>query len=278
MSKNRKIALIAGGGTGGHLFPALSIGKELQKNKIDVQYIGSKYGIEKQIFENSNLNYHLLNITGIKRDFSFKSLYLNFLFPFRFVLSYLKSLFIINSIKPSIIIGTGGYASGLPLIAGIHLNIPTVIQDQNSVPGLITRTLHNKTTRIYLAYKVAKEKLESLKNKPSLNADHSADTESPKSENVEVTSTEIPAPKPTTSKSSVTEDQVIHVASRPTPVMQRPNHLPEQSKEMVPPVANNAKIVRKEPGSRFMTASERRRELNKLAREMELLFVDKLNM
>jgi len=126
--------------------------------------------------------------------------------------------------------------------------------------------------------KVAKEKLESLKNKPSLNADHSADTESPKSENIEVTSTEIPAPKPTTSKSSVTEDQVIHVASRPTPIMQRPNHLPEQSKEMVPPVANNAKIVRKEPGSRFMTASERRRELNKLAREMELLFVDKLNM
>jgi len=163
MSKNRKIALIAGGGTGGHLFPALSIGKELQKNKIDVQYIGSKYGIEKQIFENSNLNYHLLNITGIKRDFSFKSLYLNFLFPFRFVLSYLKSLFIINSIKPSIIIGTGGYASGLPLIAGIHLNIPTVIQDQNSVPGLITRTLHNKTTRIYLAYKVAKEKLNKRK-------------------------------------------------------------------------------------------------------------------
>ncbi len=159
MKSKMKIALIAGGGTGGHLFPALSIGKELEKNNVQVQYIGSYYGIEKDFLINENCNFHLLNITGIQRNFSIKSLYMNFLFPFRFLISYIKSIFIIKKIKPSIIIGTGGYVSGLPLIAGIHFKIPTVIQDQNSIPGLITKKLHNKVDKIFLAYTIASKKL-----------------------------------------------------------------------------------------------------------------------
>ena len=163
MKNNKKIALIAGGGTGGHLFPALSIGEELQKNNVNVKYIGSIYGVEKEFFKNFNLDYHLLNITGIQRNFSIKSIYINCLFPIRFIISYIKSLLIIRSVKPSIIIGTGGYASGLPLIAGIHLNIPTLIQDQNSIPGLITKRLHNKIDRICLAYDLAADKLNKKK-------------------------------------------------------------------------------------------------------------------
>jgi len=159
MKNNKKIALIAGGGTGGHLFPALSIGEELQKNNINVKYIGSKYGVEEEFFKNCKLDYHLLNITGIQRNFSLKSIYINCLFPFRFILSYINSLLIIKSVKPSIIIGTGGYASGLPLIAGIHSNIPTIIQDQNSIPGLITKKLYNKIDTVCLAYDLAAEKL-----------------------------------------------------------------------------------------------------------------------
>ncbi len=159
MKNHKKIALIAGGGTGGHLFPALSIGEELKKNNINVKYIGSIYGVEKEFFKNFKLEYYLLNITGIQRNFSFKSIYINLLFPFRFIISYIKSLLIIKSVKPSIIIGTGGYASGLPLIAGIHLKIPTIIQDQNSIPGLITKKLHNKVNTICLAYDLAAEKL-----------------------------------------------------------------------------------------------------------------------
>ena len=166
MNNKMKIALIAGGGTGGHLFPALSIVKELEKNKIEVQYIGSHYGIEKDFLIKNNCKFHLLNITGIQRSFSMKSIYMNLLFPFRFLISYLKSILIIKKIKPSIIIGTGGYVSGLPLIAGVQLKIPTVIQDQNSIPGLITKKLHNKVDKIFLAYSIANKNLN--KNKCTL--------------------------------------------------------------------------------------------------------------
>ena len=159
MKNKIKTALIAGGGTGGHLFPALSIGEELEKNKIKVEYIGSYYGIEKEFLINTNCKFHLLNITGIQRSLSIKAIYMNLVFPLRFLISYLKSIFIIKKIKPSIIIGTGGYVSGLPLIAGIQCKIPTVIQDQNSVPGLITKKLHNKVNKIFLAYSIANKKL-----------------------------------------------------------------------------------------------------------------------
>ena len=155
MNNNKKIALIAGGGTGGHLFPALSIGNELEKNKIKVEYIGSSYGVEKDLFKKLKIKHHLLNITGIQRNKSLKSIYINLLFPFRFIISYIQSVLIIIKVKPSIIIGTGGYASGIPLIAGIYLKVPTVIQDQNSIPGLITKKLQNKVNKIYLGYEIA---------------------------------------------------------------------------------------------------------------------------
>ena len=160
---DNKIILIAGGGTGGHLFPAIAIGEEFEKNGYRVKYIGSKYGIEKEIFEKFKLDYYLMNITGIQRQLSIKSILSNMIFPLKFIITYIKSILFIKSIKPSLIIGTGGYASGLPLIAGIHLKIPTLIQDQNSIPGLITKKLNKKIDKICLAYDLAATKLD--KNK-----------------------------------------------------------------------------------------------------------------
>tara|TARA_B100000427_G_scaffold132798_1_gene110541 strand:- start:266 stop:1348 length:1083 start_codon:yes stop_codon:yes gene_type:complete len=152
-----KIIFISGGGTGGHLFPAISIGSELIKHNFSIIYIGSKYGIEKKYFNEKNLKYYLLNIRGIQRHISFNSLFVNLLFPFRFILSYIKSILLILKYKPKAIIGTGGYASGLPLIAGICLKIPIMIQEQNSIPGLITRKLNKKTKKIFLGFKETKK-------------------------------------------------------------------------------------------------------------------------
>ena len=160
MKKNNdKIVFIAGGGTGGHLFPALAIGESLDNNGIIVQYIGSKFGVEKKLFNKLKLNYCLLNIKGIQRHISIRSLITNITFPFLFILSYIHSIKLILKYKPLIIIGTGGYCSGLPLLAGITLNIPTLIQDQNSVPGLITRKLNNKVNKICLSYKISNKYL-----------------------------------------------------------------------------------------------------------------------
>jgi len=159
--KRKKIVLIAGGGTGGHLFPALAIGNGLKNKNIMVRYIGSKFGIENIFFNNSNYKYNLINIKGIQRSQSFKSFFINLSFPLRFVIAYFQSLKIILINKPSVVIGTGGYCSGLPLLVANHLKIPTIIQDQNSVPGLITRKLKNKINKIFLAYESASKILNS---------------------------------------------------------------------------------------------------------------------
>ena len=148
MVKSSNIILIAGGGTGGHLFPALAIGDELSSIGYDVKYIGSKYGIESKILKKLNQDYYLLNIKGIQRTISFKNIINNILFPFRFLNSYILSKIIIKKIKPILVIGTGGYASGVPLIASIKMNIKTLIHEQNLYPGITTRKLSNKVDSV----------------------------------------------------------------------------------------------------------------------------------
>ena len=152
-----KIIFIAGGGTGGHLFPAISIGNELIKNNFSIIFIGSKFGIEKKLFKKYNFKYYLLNIKGLQRDLSINSILKNILFPIRFLLSYFLSIKLILKYKPCAIIGTGGYASGLPLLAGIHLKIPVFIQDQNSIPGMITQKLQNYTQKIFSGYPISQD-------------------------------------------------------------------------------------------------------------------------
>jgi len=147
-TKKLPTALIAGGGTGGHLFPALAIGDGLQKIGYDVKYIGSKYGLESKILPNKNKNYYLLDIKGLQRTFSFKNIITNILFPYKFLKAYITSRIIIKKLKPCIVIGTGGYASGIPLLVSINMNIKTLIHEQNSYPGLTTRKLSKKVDRV----------------------------------------------------------------------------------------------------------------------------------
>ncbi len=140
--------LIAGGGSGGHLFPALAIGDELYDKGYDIKYIGSDYGIESKILKKLNKEYYLLNIRGIQRSLSFKNIINNILFPFRFIFSYIATVRILKKLNPIIVIGTGGYASGIPLLASIRSNIKTLIHEQNSYPGLTTRSLSKKVDTV----------------------------------------------------------------------------------------------------------------------------------
>ena len=158
--KNRNTILIAGGGTGGHLFPALAIGSELHNKGYDIKYIGSKYGIESKIFKKMNTEYYLLNITGIKRTLSFQNIINNLLFPIRFLFSYLITKKILKKLRPIIVIGTGGYASGLPLLASVRMNIKTLIHEQNSYPGVTTRKLSNKVDSVCITNLETKKHLD----------------------------------------------------------------------------------------------------------------------
>ena len=158
-NKIKNTMFVAGGGTGGHLFPALAIGKCLESQGMNIIYIGSKFGIEKDYYINNNIKSKLLNIKGIQRSFTFNGLVDNLYFPIRFMKSYFESIKLIKKYKPIAIIGTGGYSSGMPLLAGLKMEIPTFIQEQNSVPGIVTKSLYKKVNYTFVAYDYTKKLL-----------------------------------------------------------------------------------------------------------------------
>lgn len=151
MNKNLRM-VVTGGGTGGHFFPAMAIRDALLQKGVEVKYIGSKFGVEAAQFSNNSENELLLNIRGIQRQFNLNSIVKNILFPFRFIKSYYQSWKLLHNFKPQVVIGTGGYSSGLPLLAAIHKGIKTVIQEQNSFPGITTRHLASRVDAICIAY------------------------------------------------------------------------------------------------------------------------------
>ena len=120
-----KSIVIAGGGTGGHLFPALAIGEEINMRypNIKIHYMGSIFGLEAKVFPVKDVWHTLLPIRGLQRDLSPISLGRNFLLPFRIIKSLMKVKTLFNEFNPEIIIGTGGYASAIPLfIASLNRN------------------------------------------------------------------------------------------------------------------------------------------------------------
>ena len=142
--------IISGGGTGGHIFPALAIAKSLEKKikNIDILFVGAKGKMEMNKIPSEGYKIEGLPILGLQRRFTLK----NFLFPFRVIICLLRSRKIINNYKPDIVIGTGGYASGPILYYAAITGIPTLVQEQNSFAGITNRILSKVVDRICVAY------------------------------------------------------------------------------------------------------------------------------
>lgn len=147
--------LICGGGTGGHIYPAIAIADELKKNLCEVYssvkflFIGNKNGIEMQIIPKRNYPIIGLWISGIPKNIS-KNL---FLFPIKIINSYKNCLKIFKYFSPNIVIGTGGYVSGIPLYIAYNKKIPIFIQEQNVVPGYTNKIIGKKyAKKIFLGY------------------------------------------------------------------------------------------------------------------------------
>lgn len=162
-SFNKKInVIITGGGTGGHIYPALAIANEIKRRNENnnILFIGSNGRMEMDIIPKHNFKIKGLWITGIKRPlfwsnvifFGIPFLLKNLLLPIKLFSSIIRSLFIINSFKPDIVIGFGGYASGPTLIASILSNVPSAIQEQNSFPGMTNRYLGKKVNLVFVAF------------------------------------------------------------------------------------------------------------------------------
>ena len=142
--------ILSGGGTGGHIYPAIAIANELKSRFPDAEilFVGASNKMEMQKVPQSGYPIKGLWIAGIQRKFTFD----NALFPIKLLDSLLKSRTIIRHFKPDVVIGTGGFASGpLLRVAGIS-GIPTVLQEQNSFPGITNKWLSKKASKICVAY------------------------------------------------------------------------------------------------------------------------------
>ena len=148
--KRNKI-IFSGGGTGGHIYPAISIAKEListDKN-YEILFVGARNKMEMNIVPKYGFNILGLWISGFNRTNFFK----NIIVPIKLIVSIFQSIVIIKKFRPEIVVGTGGYASGPVLFVANILRIPTLIQEQNSYPGITNKILSKKVNTICVAYK-----------------------------------------------------------------------------------------------------------------------------
>ena len=142
--------IICGGGTGGHVFPAIAIAQALQKAmpNIDILFVGAKGKLEMEKVPQAGFPIEGLWISGLQRRLTWK----NLSFPFKLISSLWRSMGIINRFKPDVVIGVGGYASGPVLRVAVGKKVPSMILEQNSFPGLANRMVARHVQRICVAY------------------------------------------------------------------------------------------------------------------------------
>lgn len=144
--KVKKILIIAGG-TGGHIFPALAVADELQKQGVVIEWMGTEAGMEKKLVGDRYPIYYL----SVK-TFRGKNIVQKCFAPFRLINAVLSSLIIINKINPDVVLGMGGYATGPGGIATWLLRKKLVIHEQNAAPGLTNRILSRFATTVLEAF------------------------------------------------------------------------------------------------------------------------------
>lgn len=148
-SKQVKI-VISGGGTGGHIFPAIAIADTLKKRfpQAEILFIGAKNRMEMDRVPKAGYSIEGLWISGFKRELSLD----NLSFPFKLISSMIKARKILKRFKPDVVIGVGGFASGPTMKTAASLGIPIVIQEQNSYPGVTNKIVSKKASVICVAY------------------------------------------------------------------------------------------------------------------------------
>ena len=157
--------LFAAGGTGGHIFPAISIADEIKKKMSDAEilFVGAKGRIEEKIVPNNNYRLETINLTGFNREKFFKNAGL----PFKIIGSLRKCFLILRKFRPDVVVGTGGFVCGPLVYAASLMRIPTVIQEGNEFPGKTIKFLAPRADLVLINFdgtrKYLKTKAEVLK-------------------------------------------------------------------------------------------------------------------
>lgn len=151
--------LFAGGGTAGHINPALAIAGYLREQQPDAQilYVGAKGGMEERLVPEAGFPFQSITISGFQRRLTVKAMARNVKTLVRIVTSSVESKRILREFAPDLCIGTGGYVSGPVIREAVKLGIPTLIHEQNAYPGVTNKVLSGKVNHVMLAVEDSKK-------------------------------------------------------------------------------------------------------------------------
>lgn len=146
----QKKILFAGGGTGGHLFPAIAIADEIKRkhSNVEIVFVGTKGKIEANVVPKAGYKFHSVWISGFHR----KKIFKNLLLPIKILVSMIQSLLLLRRYKPSVVVGTGGYVSAPVIFSAALLKIPTLIHDQDYIPGKTTQFLSRYVNEVHVSF------------------------------------------------------------------------------------------------------------------------------
>ncbi|MED4401668.1 undecaprenyldiphospho-muramoylpentapeptide beta-N-acetylglucosaminyltransferase [Metabacillus fastidiosus] len=147
--------VVSGGGTGGHIYPALALINEMKRNdeNIEFLYIGTEKGLEKGIVERAGIPFQSIEITGFKRKLSLD----NIKTVIRFLKGVNDSKKMLKQFKPDVVIGTGGYVCGPVVYAAAKLGIPSIVHEQNSLPGITNKFLAKYVDKVAICFSEAEK-------------------------------------------------------------------------------------------------------------------------
>jgi UDP-N-acetylglucosamine--N-acetylmuramyl-(pentapeptide) pyrophosphoryl-undecaprenol N-acetylglucosamine transferase len=152
MNSDNKInkVIVSGGGTGGHIFPAVAIANKIKEKypNSEILFVGAEGKMEMEKVPQAGYEIIGLPIRGLQRRLTFK----NFLVPFKLIQSLIHAKKIVKKFKPNVAIGVGGYASAATLRMAAKVGVPTLVQEQNSYPGITNKWLAKKALKICVAY------------------------------------------------------------------------------------------------------------------------------
>jgi UDP-N-acetylglucosamine--N-acetylmuramyl-(pentapeptide) pyrophosphoryl-undecaprenol N-acetylglucosamine transferase len=141
--------MVAGGGTGGHVYPGIAIVEAIaERTGVEALFVGAQGGVEQGIFERAALAHSLLPGYGLRRA----SLSRKLAAPFNVAAGVLRASKLVRDFRPDVVLGTGGFASATVVMASVLARVPRVLQEQNSVPGLVNRRLARYSDLMLLGY------------------------------------------------------------------------------------------------------------------------------
>ncbi|EYE88410.1 UDP-diphospho-muramoylpentapeptide beta-N- acetylglucosaminyltransferase [Fervidicella metallireducens AeB] len=147
--------IISGGGTGGHIYPGVAIAKKIKEKepKAEILFIGSHKGLEKKLVPKEGFNIKLITVEGLNKKFSIET----FSSIGKAFKGYFQASKIIKDFKPDVVIGTGGYVCGPVVLTAAFKGIPTIIHEQNAIPGMTNKILSRFVTKIAISFKASEK-------------------------------------------------------------------------------------------------------------------------